>query len=75
MNYLRLESGVDTNRVEEVPAKEPRMHAMPIKSALKKKGLPRGSSGSGASTPEPKSTKSVGIKPEPHSKYDLHSPL
>ncbi|XP_031339396.1 phosphatase and actin regulator 2-like isoform X1 [Photinus pyralis] len=29
---------VDTSRVEEIPAKEPRFNAMPLKSALKKKG-------------------------------------
>lgn len=37
---------VDTNRVEEIPAKEPKFNAMPLKSALKKKG-----SGSGTNTP------------------------
>ncbi|XP_033210399.1 phosphatase and actin regulator 2 isoform X2 [Belonocnema kinseyi] len=36
----------DTNRVEEIPAKEPKFHAMPLKSALKKK------SGSGPGTPQ-----------------------
>lgn len=71
MNYLKLGSDVDTNRVEEVPAKEPRLHAIPIKSALKKKGFPGGhtsASGSGASTPtQETSSKTVGIKSE-HSK-------
>lgn len=38
---------VDTSRVEEIPAKEPRFNAMPLKSALKKKG-----SGSGPGTPQ-----------------------
>ncbi len=66
MNYLRLGSdSLDTNRVEEVPAKEPRLHAIPIKSALKKKFFPS-SSGSGPSTQET-SSKTVGIKSE-HSK-------
>ncbi|KAF5273815.1 hypothetical protein FQA39_LY00930 [Lamprigera yunnana] len=38
---------VDTSKVEEIPAKEPRFNAMPLKSALKKKG-----SGSGPGTPQ-----------------------
>lgn len=37
----------DTSRVEEIPAKEPKFHAMPLKSALKKKGP-----GSGPGTPQ-----------------------
>lgn len=39
---------IDTSRVEEIPAKEPKFHAMPLKSALKKKG----NSGSGPGTPQ-----------------------
>lgn len=38
---------VDTSRIEEIPAKEPKFNAMPLKSALKKKG-----SGSGPGTPQ-----------------------
>ncbi|XP_014606725.1 PREDICTED: phosphatase and actin regulator 2 isoform X4 [Polistes canadensis] len=38
---------IDTSRIEEIPAKEPKFHAMPLKSALKKKG-----SGSGPGTPQ-----------------------
>nr|CAD7440750.1 unnamed protein product [Timema bartmani] len=35
---------IDTSRVEEIPAKEPKFHAIPLKSALKKKsgGTPQG---------------------------------
>ncbi|XP_062544182.1 GATA zinc finger domain-containing protein 5-like [Armigeres subalbatus] len=29
---------IDTNRIEEIPAKEPKFNAVPLKSALKKKG-------------------------------------
>lgn len=29
---------IDTSRIDEIPAKEPRFNAMPLKSALKKKG-------------------------------------
>lgn len=34
-NHVRL---MDTQRVEEIPAKEPKPNAVPLKSALKKKG-------------------------------------
>lgn len=37
---------IDTSRIDEIPAKEPKFNAMPLKSALKKKG-----SGSGPGTP------------------------
>lgn len=42
-----VDPAIDTSRVEEIPAKEPKFHAMPLKSALKKKG-----SGSGPGTPQ-----------------------
>lgn len=29
---------IDTSRIDEIPAKEPKFNAMPLKSALKKKG-------------------------------------
>ncbi|XP_034182502.1 phosphatase and actin regulator 2 isoform X8 [Osmia lignaria lignaria] len=38
---------IDTSRVEEIPAKEPKFHAVPLKSVLKKR-----SSGSGPGTPQ-----------------------
>ncbi|XP_044015485.1 phosphatase and actin regulator 4B isoform X9 [Aphidius gifuensis] len=38
---------IDTSRVEEIPAKEPKFHAVPLKSALKKKNT-----GSGPGTPQ-----------------------
>ncbi|GJQ71540.1 hypothetical protein Trydic_g11248 [Trypoxylus dichotomus] len=38
---------IDTTRIDEIPAKEPKFNAMPLKSALKKKG-----SGSGPGTPQ-----------------------
>ncbi|KAJ8911378.1 hypothetical protein NQ315_014209, partial [Exocentrus adspersus] len=37
---------IDTSRIDEIPAKEPKFHAMPLKSALKKKP------GSGPGTPQ-----------------------
>lgn len=36
---------IDTSRIDEIPAKEPKFNAMPLKSALKKKG-------SGSGTPQ-----------------------
>nr|XP_031840798.1 phosphatase and actin regulator 1 isoform X2 [Nomia melanderi] len=39
--------GIDTSRVEQIPAKEPKFHAVPLKSVLKKRG-----SGSGPGTPQ-----------------------
>lgn len=36
---------IDTSRIDEIPAKEPKFNAMPLKSALKKKG-------SGPGTPQ-----------------------
>ncbi|KAK8379753.1 hypothetical protein O3P69_019632 [Scylla paramamosain] len=41
----------DTNNVEEVPAREPRLDAKPLKSALKKKGVPVNGSAGGATPP------------------------
>ncbi|OAD61368.1 Phosphatase and actin regulator 1 [Eufriesea mexicana] len=38
---------IDTSRIEEIPAKEPKFHAVPLKSVLKKR-----SSGSGPGTPQ-----------------------
>lgn len=33
----RMEPVIDTSRVDEIPAKEPKFNAVPLKSALKKK--------------------------------------
>ncbi|KAK2583132.1 hypothetical protein KPH14_009156 [Odynerus spinipes] len=41
---------IDTSRIEEIPAKEPKFHAMPLKSALKKKG-PSSGPGTPQNTP------------------------
>lgn len=65
MNYLRLGSDVDTTKVEEVPAKEPKLNAIPIKSALKKKGLPGSQVNSSTSTtPTQEASKMIGTKAE-----------
>lgn len=47
IRFSQPDPSIDTSRVEEIPAKEPKFHAMPLKSALKKKG-----SGSGPGTPQ-----------------------
>lgn len=47
--YFRMpqpDPSIDTSRIDEIPAKEPKFHAMPLKSALKKK------SNSGPGTPQ-----------------------
>lgn len=57
---------IDTSRVEEIPAKEPKFHAMPLKSALKKKGP-----GSGPGTPT-QENRPLTLRQELHAsfKYD-----
>lgn len=37
MSYPTPNPHIDTNRVDEIPAKEPKFNAVPLKSALKKK--------------------------------------
>ncbi|XP_075221175.1 phosphatase and actin regulator 2 [Lycorma delicatula] len=37
---LQPDPGIDTSKIEEIPAKEPKFHAMPLKSALKKPPTP-----------------------------------
>ena len=36
-NYPTFGNHIDTQRIEEIPAKEPKLNAVPLKSALKKK--------------------------------------
>ncbi|XP_071050349.1 phosphatase and actin regulator 3 isoform X2 [Onthophagus taurus] len=44
----RPDPTIDTTRIDEIPAKEPKFNAMPLKSALKKKG---GAAAGGLGTP------------------------
>ena len=37
MSYPTPNPNIDTTRVDEIPAKEPKFNAVPLKSALKKK--------------------------------------
>ncbi|XP_043272804.1 phosphatase and actin regulator 2 isoform X4 [Venturia canescens] len=48
--FSQADPNIDTSRVEEIPAKEPKFHAMPLKSALKKKG-PGSAPGTPQNTP------------------------
>ena len=51
----------DTSRVEEVPAREPKLDAKPLKSALKKKCQTNGTAGTPpAGTPTQEGGKSIG---------------
>ncbi|KAK9877083.1 hypothetical protein WA026_016108 [Henosepilachna vigintioctopunctata] len=47
----RPDPTIDTSRIDEIPAKEPRFNAMPLKSALKKKPSNNSTSGTPQSTP------------------------
>lgn len=40
LRLTRPDPSIDTTRVEEIPAKEPKFHAVPLKSALKKPPTP-----------------------------------
>lgn len=60
---------IDTSRIEEIPAKEPKFHAMPLKSALKKKGP-----GSGPGTPQNTPTQEnrpLTLRQELHASFKL----
>lgn len=60
---------IDTSRVEEIPAKEPKFHAMPLKSVLKKRG-----SGSGPGTPQNTPTQEnrpLTLRQELHASFKL----
>lgn len=59
---------IDTSRVEEIPAKEPKFHAVPLKSALKKKGNGAGGS-SGPGTPTQES-RPLGIRQEHNASFN-----
>lgn len=60
---------IDTSRVEEIPAKEPKFHAVPLKSVLKKRG-----SGSGPGTPQNTPTQEnrpLTLRQELHASFKL----
>ncbi|PSN53059.1 hypothetical protein C0J52_03972 [Blattella germanica] len=63
---------IDTSRVEEIPAKEPKFHAVPLKSALKKKSS--GGGGSGPGTPQNTPTQEsrpLAVRQEHHSSFNF----
>jgi phosphatase and actin regulator 4 len=60
---------IDTSRVEEIPAKEPKFHAVPLKSVLKKRGP-----GSGPGTPQNTPTQEnrpLTLRQELHASFKL----
>lgn len=62
---------IDTSRVEEIPAKEPKFHAVPLKSVLKKRGP-----GSGPGTPQSTPTQEnrpLTLRQELHASFKLVS--
>lgn len=52
---------IDTRRVEEIPAKEPKINAVPLKSALKKR--PGQASNSSPATPTQDNSSSTSQRP------------
>lgn len=72
MYSLRMsqpDPAIDTSRVEEIPAKEPKFHAVPLKSVLKKRG-----SGSGPGTPQNTPTQEnrpLTLRQELHASFKL----
>lgn len=63
---------IDTSRIDEIPAKEPKFNAMPLKSALKKKGS--GGSGTPQGTPT-QENRPLGMRQNEHNvtfKYVLN---
>ncbi|XP_050313227.1 phosphatase and actin regulator 1 isoform X3 [Anthonomus grandis grandis] len=55
---------IDTTRIDEIPAKEPRFNAMPLKSALKKKNSGGGSTPQG--TPTQENFRPLGVRQQEH---------
>lgn len=66
--------GVDTARIEEVPAKEPVFNAVPLKSALKKRnGANSTSSNSNPGTPVPEHQGGIGAAGSSNSRLSRQS--
>lgn len=67
--FSQPDPAIDTSRVEEIPAKEPKFHAVPLKSVLKKRG-----SGSGPGTPQNTPTQEnrpLTLRQELHASFKL----
>lgn len=61
---------IDTSRVEEIPAKEPKFHAVPLKSALKKKSSSGGGSGPGTPQNTPtQESRPLAVRQEHHASF------
>jgi len=63
---------IDTSRVEEIPAKEPKFYAVPLKSALKKKSSSGGGSGPGTPQNTPtQESRPLAVRQEHHASFNL----
>jgi len=61
---------IDTSRVEEIPAKEPKFYAVPLKSALKKKSSSGGGSGPGTPQNTPtQESRPLAVRQEHHASF------
>ncbi|XP_058975718.1 phosphatase and actin regulator 1 isoform X5 [Musca domestica] len=63
-NYQHYPNHIDTQRIEEIPAKEPKPNAVPLKSALKKKPGHNVNSSSSPATPVQDHTNANGTLPQ-----------
>ncbi|XP_075163949.1 uncharacterized protein LOC142236606 isoform X5 [Haematobia irritans] len=63
-NYQHYPNHIDTQRIEEIPAKEPKPNAVPLKSALKKKTGHNVNSSSSPATPIQDHTNANGSLPQ-----------
>uniref|UniRef100_A0A1I8PLZ0 Phosphatase and actin regulator 4 n=1 Tax=Stomoxys calcitrans TaxID=35570 RepID=A0A1I8PLZ0_STOCA len=63
-NYQHYPNHIDTQRIEEIPAKEPKPNAVPLKSALKKKPGHNVNSSSSPATPIQDHTNANGSLPQ-----------
>ncbi|GFG40992.1 hypothetical protein Cfor_12588 [Coptotermes formosanus] len=62
---------IDTSRVEEIPAKEPKFYAVPLKSALKKKSSSGGGSGPGTPQNTPtQESRPLAVRQEHHASFN-----
>ncbi|XP_069703922.1 phosphatase and actin regulator 2 isoform X12 [Periplaneta americana] len=67
---------IDTSRVEEIPAKEPKFHAVPLKSALKKKSSSGGGSGPGTPQNTPtQESRPLALRQEHHASFKRPSSI
>ncbi|CAG9833979.1 unnamed protein product [Diabrotica balteata] len=74
--YFRMpqpDPSIDTSRIDEIPAKEPKFHAMPLKSALKKK--PNSGPGTPQNTPTQENRPLTMRQQEYNSSFNSNKPV